>query len=224
MKIVFIIGNGFDINLNLKTRYTDFYKYYKSIETKSKSVIELKNSIADNIENWADLELALGEYSEKVKNEKEFTEIFEDIGDNLADYLQEEENKFDVNKIDQQKLFDYLSFPENSLTKAQKENIETIRTKWERQHKYINIITFNYTKTIEKIFEKKGTNLVIGIQNKAHVIYKGTEHIHGFTDDRMVMGVNDISQIKNKTLHNKKEVLDAFVKNNCNLAIQHNVD
>lgn len=224
MKIVFINGNGFDINLKLKTRYTDFYNYYKNIETKSKPVLELKNSIANNIENWADLELALGEYSEKIKNEEEFIEIFEDIGDNLADYLQHEESKFDINKIDKQKLFDYLSFPENSLTNAQKESIEKIRTKWKGHHWYINIITFNYTKTIEKILEKKEPHLVIGTQNKAQVLYQGIEHIHGFMDNRMVMGVNDISQIKNKTFHNKKEVLDAFVKNNCNLAMQHTVD
>ncbi len=28
MNITFLIGNGFDLNLGLKTRYTDFYKYY----------------------------------------------------------------------------------------------------------------------------------------------------------------------------------------------------
>ena len=28
MNITFLIGNGFDLNLNLNTRYSDFYKYY----------------------------------------------------------------------------------------------------------------------------------------------------------------------------------------------------
>ena len=28
MNIVYLIGNGFDINLGLNTRYCDFYKYY----------------------------------------------------------------------------------------------------------------------------------------------------------------------------------------------------
>ena len=28
MNITFLIGNGFDINLGLKTRYTNFYPYY----------------------------------------------------------------------------------------------------------------------------------------------------------------------------------------------------
>ena len=28
LNITFLIGNGFDIGLGLKTRYKDFYKYY----------------------------------------------------------------------------------------------------------------------------------------------------------------------------------------------------
>lgn len=28
MNITFLIGNGFDINLGLKTRYVDFYDFY----------------------------------------------------------------------------------------------------------------------------------------------------------------------------------------------------
>lgn len=35
MNITFLIGNGFDINLGLNTRYSDFYPYFveKSTET-----------------------------------------------------------------------------------------------------------------------------------------------------------------------------------------------
>lgn len=28
MQILYLIGNGFDINLNMKTRYTEFYEHY----------------------------------------------------------------------------------------------------------------------------------------------------------------------------------------------------
>ena len=28
MKVVYLIGNGFDLNLGLKTSYSDFYTYY----------------------------------------------------------------------------------------------------------------------------------------------------------------------------------------------------
>lgn len=35
MNIVHILGNGFDINLGMKTRYADFYDYYKKIKSSS---------------------------------------------------------------------------------------------------------------------------------------------------------------------------------------------
>ena len=53
MNITFMIGNGFDLNLNLKTGYKDFYKYY--IENTKEDIIS--KSIKNNYELWADLEL-----------------------------------------------------------------------------------------------------------------------------------------------------------------------
>lgn len=38
MKILYIIGNGFDLNLQLKTSYKDFYDYYKSTESSTDSI------------------------------------------------------------------------------------------------------------------------------------------------------------------------------------------
>jgi hypothetical protein len=34
MNIVYIIGNGFDLNLKLDTSYRDFYEYYKKQPSK----------------------------------------------------------------------------------------------------------------------------------------------------------------------------------------------
>ncbi len=42
MNILYILGNGFDINLGLKTRYSDFYKYYIGIESKDENIRKLK--------------------------------------------------------------------------------------------------------------------------------------------------------------------------------------
>ena len=35
MNIAYLIGNGFDLNLGLKTKYMDFYKYYLEQESKN---------------------------------------------------------------------------------------------------------------------------------------------------------------------------------------------
>ena len=43
MKIVYLIGNGFDLNLGLKTSYRDFYKKYIKQKSNSEIVENFKN-------------------------------------------------------------------------------------------------------------------------------------------------------------------------------------
>ena len=90
MNILYIIGNGFDLNLGMRTRYSDFYKYYKSIKSPSTLIDVLKENISNDIENWSDLELELGRYTKNLNSIKEFEEVYEDIGDNLGEYLKQE--------------------------------------------------------------------------------------------------------------------------------------
>ena len=42
MKILYIIGNGFDLNIGLKTSYTNFYDYYNSLTSTKEKVKFLK--------------------------------------------------------------------------------------------------------------------------------------------------------------------------------------
>ncbi|CZQ80462.1 AbiH family protein [Trichococcus collinsii] len=61
MKITFLIGNGFDLNLGLKTTYKDFYKNYLStLDSKSINNNILYRYIDKNIEDWVDFETRLG--------------------------------------------------------------------------------------------------------------------------------------------------------------------
>jgi hypothetical protein len=118
MNTVFLIGNGFDINLGLKTRYTDFYKYYNSKESKNESIKLLKNNISNNFNNWSDLEQALGQYTENFTTSDEFISVFEDLGDNLGDYLIALEKDFCTILFDKDKVAEYLCNPERYLSTA----------------------------------------------------------------------------------------------------------
>ena len=42
MNITFLIGNGFDLNLGLDTRYTDFLSEYKKLLTREKNTSKKK--------------------------------------------------------------------------------------------------------------------------------------------------------------------------------------
>lgn len=228
MQILYIIGNGFDLNIGLKTSYKYFFDYYKSKESPNENVEKLKKNISANYNNWSDLELAFGRYTNELKTLEEFDEVFEDIGENLAEYLRLEEEKFEESEIDRERFFKYLVSPEDELRQIDKNRINQYKSKYLNHHWGIDIFTFNYTTVLEKIIGEGQKNIRIGnhpnTNSKADVILRGIEHIHGFTDNRMVLGVNDESQIKNKDFKKNQDVLEAIVKSECNLAYGHTID
>lgn len=225
MKILHILGNGFDLNLGLKTSYKDFYDYYKSIDSTKNSINKLKTNISENFKNWSDLELALGKYTEEFKTIDDFDEVFEDIGEQLATYLIKEESMFDVKLINQKKFTENLVKPEVYLPLAESNKIRNYKLNFSTTPWNVDIVTFNYTRTIDKIIEGiKESDIGNHIGNTGKVTLRKIEHIHGYVDDRMVLGVNDISQLENKAFHKNVDVLEAIVKQDCNLAYGHTID
>lgn len=225
MKILHILGNGFDLNLGLKTSYKDFYDYYKSVESTRNNINNLKTNISSNYKNWSDLELALGQYSEEFETVDDFDEVFEDIGERLAEYLIKQEDKFEISEINREKFLENLVKPEVFLPVADNNKIRTYKLSFTNNTWNVDIVTFNYTRVIEKII---GDSLNIKIRhhisNNHVAILRSIEHIHGYVDDRMVLGVNDISQLKNKAFHQNVDVLEAIVKQQCNTAYGHTID
>ena len=225
MQILYIIGNGFDLNLGLKTSYNDFYQYYKTVESDNVNVQRLKKNISKSYESWADLELALGNYTEHLEKIEELDDILLDIGEKLLKYLQIEEDKLENFEINQRKFFDYLCFPENLFLPADKELLTGIKSKWKNHQWNLNIYTFNYTSVIEKIFGDRQKNVLLAQHGNNIPIQLGEiKHIHGYLENSMVIGVNDISQIKNESFHNNRDILESIVKSECNRANRSNID
>lgn len=224
MKIVHIIGNGFDINLGLETKYRQFYDHYCKIESSSELVKNLKKDISSGITDWSDLEIAFGKHTVKLNDIKEFDIVFEDIVDNLGDYLIAQEEKLDATKIDSSKFYKYLYNPEIQLSNDDIAELKRYRQPWNAQDWNIDIITLNYTRTIERILGDEATNIKIGAHHQSKIIFRNIHHIHGYTDIRTVLGVNDISQIAKKEFHENEEILEALIKTKCNRVQRHSVD
>lgn len=226
MNIVYLIGNGFDINLGMRTRYNDFYEFYCKTESNHKLIASLKASIGNGIHNWANLELALGKYTLNLKSREEFDIVYEDLGEKLSQYLEEEENKFDITTLDQKKLFSHLVSPEKFLPQRDQDGIKsTIKSKWANDQNWlVNILTFNYTRIIDNIIGALPQNYKIGENYKSTFSFNRIEHIHGYTNDRRVMGVNDVSQISNESFHQNQDIVEALVKPICNQSIRHTID
>lgn len=224
MNIVYIIGNGFDINVGMKTRYTDFYQHYKLIESKTSLISNLKKEISKNIINWSDLELAFGKYTTNLNSITEFDEVYEDIVDNLADYLNNIEEKFDASSVNLKKLYENICRPESLLSNEDIQEISAYKNNWPNENWNVDVITLNYTTTLEKILGENIIPIQIGGHHSHKIILRNIQHVHGYTDNRTIMGVNDISQIEQKEFHENQEILEALIKTKCNRVQRHNID
>lgn len=213
MNVAFLIGNGFDLNLDLKTSYHDFYKYYLSQDSSAeKSINDLRNNINQDIETWSDLELQLGKYTSKLQSLGDFDKAFFDIISHLSSYLQTVQDEIDFSLFDSTVLFNDLINAERVLSQSEQNDLNLFSGKWSSQPIDIKLLTFNYTQTIEKIVGDNITGLEIGNKGGRKVYLRGIEHIHQYIGQNLVLGVNDVDQIENQELRQSQEVVESIVK------------
>ena len=178
MNVTFLIGNGFDLGLGLKTSYRDFLEYYKKLPSSSALIKKFKDNIAENDSTWADTEIAFGQYCSNFSTREEYEECHDDIIKCLSKYLSIQEKNF---VIDESIKRDVANFLYNDLTRFHKKYLErkekdSISNKWplkneeikqrEEKEYFSNIfpseneklnysfLNFNYTQTFDKcLFE-----------------------------------------------------------------------
>lgn len=89
MQTVFLIGNGFDVNLGLKTRYAELYDYYLNIRTENKNIKNLKQHLKENRSDlWSNLEIALGKYTAEFSSFEQIEKVYDDINDEMKSIFQ----------------------------------------------------------------------------------------------------------------------------------------
>lgn len=190
MKII-IVGNGFDLNLGLKTSYKDFIEsrfFLSLINEKNSLAIHLNN--ATKLNNWVDIENEITKYSIlatedtfKIKNYFKLLKIA------LTSYLKEAQDKeIDINS----KAFEMI-----------KNEIETADI----------IYNFNYTNSIFKIAEILSINnienkhsyvhgsitnsdIILGVEDRAKI---NKEHIFFHKSYNINFGESDIGKKLNDT-------------------------
>lgn len=218
MQILYLIGNGFDINLGMKTRFTDFCNIYQEIETDNEALNLLKQNIKENVITWADLEKRFGEYCVNIASFEDFKKIYFDLVENLGNYLEKIENEANLNSVNKGVLFQDLCFPEQALPLGDINDIMAFTSKWTNHEWEINIMTFNYTSTFEKLLGSNYENSIIGEHHskKAAINLRNIYHIHGLLNKGLILGVNDISQILNEDFHKNKKIIQTLIKSNYN--------
>lgn len=201
MKVTFLIGNGFDLSVGLNTSYKAFFTHY--INNYPDDL--LAEQINRDMDNWSDLELALGRFTGKISpiTKDKFWDSEYNLENALAEYLQKETERIHLEntEISEKTENEMYRFLTGFYKKNQDEDIESLKRILEDASNVIeySFITFNYTDTLEQCLNTLGKR-VPSFASLPIASYKNQKalHIHGsIRDNTMVLGVNDENQIAN---------------------------
>ena len=222
MNILFLVGNGLDLQYGLKTRYRDFYDY-QIPKYKEKKDENYKNYIYEAIKkdkynqycNWSDLELDIGKISSEYaifnKNKwGKFVEDFVEVGKNLYDYLKEQDENFNIDgkAINFEETLSNL--PNDLLGLNSRKLFAYINRKLDYTD-LVNIMTFNYTSVFDRLFKRSKLKIHntlcgegVGMTNIVEVY-----HAHGILGNNPIFGVSSVEQLSNLM---DEEVTEEFIK------------
>ena len=134
---VIIIGNGFDIDLGLPTRYSDFVE--SSIFENLLETNELCQYLYERYRecNWVDIEIELKDFVEISQDENRYYSDYVELKKALSVYL----SGIDLQKINRD------SFAYNMIVKYAFEGLRTVK------QSSISILNFNYTNSVNYVID-----------------------------------------------------------------------
>lgn len=221
MKITFLIGNGLDINMGMKTKYADFYEHLKSkVEGNSgnKIIDDLVNEYFDDkyFDNnkssmdinrekidWSDFEIAIGQYTKIIGSEKgleNFINSYEEFIELFTDYLEKNTKSEAVNLLIEENLkqFDYSIKNPISTTEKDQLTLNSKYSVYKNERKYLNYVVFNYTEIFDEMHKKWKTHY-----SQSGIVSNDPIHIHGYCQEEILLGVNDELQIRSEFSSNE---------------------
>lgn len=235
MTITFVLGNGFDIQLGLLTKYSDFLQEYTTPPwSGSDNIIKFKEYLSrkDIQELWSDAEIAMGKHLGQFSDAtvQLYNERVRDFERNMIKYLKQQQEKCcysDKTRI-ATRFKEFLSKSFDEILTNRRDEINSLLN----VSRIYNFITFNYTDLLEQI--KKCCNLDYS-SDKIQTRISGSKtytdfwdsiiHVHGTLNKQIIMGVNDESQLDlqgNVTL--TESLALKLIKPTLNQESKHNFD
>ena len=232
MNILYILGNGFDKAQGMKTSYPDFYQYL--MKTNCSPLLEqMKKEIDANEELWSDMEEAFGKFTNKIENEDDFVRLYFELSGYLREYLEKEEVTFNPSTELRLKLLNDFASPDNYLSEIDKVNFQNFcqSNNLGLHYKYLsgdttfNVMTLNYTKTLETLFSINNainTTSQLGLNIHSEGTLDRIIHVHGILNDAIIIGVDNETQIANEGFRENMRVKDLLVKEQSNENMKFN--
>lgn len=176
-KSVLVLGNGFDIDLGINTKYEDFFNssdwpFDKSAKYEDNSLPLFLNECLGKIDTWYDLEEALAKFAGKPTNHLDNQHLakakdeFVTLCKALEKYLQKQEDEF-VKKMTERNMTRRVKPAHYVLESFLKKEIRSI-------------YTFNYTN-----LRRIARQLILDFDDEY-------THIHGsLKDSNIILGTGD---------------------------------
>ena len=231
MKILYIIGNGFDLNQGLPTSYAHFYEYYFQLASEcSEPATKLRQLLIKELydkrtDKWKDLEETLGKVTKDFDSETEFEAGYLDIYTQLMNYLKRAYDNSILVKFEniENTLYKDLALPWLHLAPREQNMVMNYIP---QEDIHISVINYNYTDTFDKISDlpsKVGKS--IGRYDGHNVIYDGCLHIHHKLKNKdIILGVDNINQIANEKFRNSELIRNYLIKPQTNMGLGNLVD
>lgn len=203
MNITFILGNGFDIQLGLQSRYSDFLREYTKITPDDNENIKAFKKYLKpkpNRDLWSDAEkgmgVHLGQFSDKTI--EAYNERVLDFESRLAEYLRQQQDRCSYSEHEKISggFQDFLFKSFGDALTSRRDNLDINKPERNRFH----FISFNYTNLLEEIakccISNSGAVRTRVFQRGVYTDDWGLIfHVHGMLDGQIIMGVNDESQL-----------------------------
>ena len=211
MNILYILGNGFDKAQGMATSYPEFYKYLtENIKGGSLLLEKMKSAITENTILWSDMESGLGEFTSATNNAVEFDNFYFELSEHLQNYLKVENDKFTPSDKLKNKFQSDLTTVSKYLGALDKTKFDGFLGAVSTSSKDINVITLNYTNTLEKILGLSPNITTKGFGGSTNL--RNIIHVHGQLGDSIIIGVDHPGQIKNDAFRNNEDIKDIMIK------------
>ena len=223
MNITFFIGNGFDLNIGLRTRYTDFYKYYQ--ENCPSNIIS--QSIQSDYKMWSDLEIGLGKFLERVSENQiiEFLDAKGNLERLLSEYLLSEKRRviFSNERLLAEEFRNNIYNFWRDFNAIEQQHYKKVISDTNGRINYA-FITFNYTDILDEIVSMAQNYVVpFGQHVCGNLRYTDNivlpHHIHGGLDENLILGVDNSEQIINDKFKVNPELTRYVIKPQLNEAL-----
>jgi hypothetical protein len=238
MEILYLIGNGFDINAGLHTKSSGIIKAYKESldsrikQTSLKQGIRMLHDAMDEDDKkgnfyrkWSSFEKTLGEFTDCLESADDpvrcFNEAFDDSRDFIGDAIKKENERAESIDFNHEMLQAFwngaVSCLEDKLVPRDRRQLETCLA--HDHNRAIRFLTFNYTCLLDRLIgaankdENIDKTVVINNSRYSRQLFDPI-HVHGSLDDSsgILIGVDNASQIAGKTCAASDIVLNKFVK------------